>query len=406
MITNSRVTDLDDRALLNTAKRLATDERRATASLLRAIMEIDRRRLYLGEGCASMFAYCTQVLHLSEGGAYNRIETARAAREYPVILELFEQSAITLTAVRLLAPHLTPENHVAVLASARHQSKRHIEELVVSLRPKPDAPVVVRKLPAGRTATAVSGVPTPSNEREDAVATSPAAAASRRDVARQTPLSPARIAPLAPERYRIQLTVSRETHDKFRRAQALLRHAVPSGNAAEIFERALTLLIETLERQRFAETSRPRTSRPAAERSRHVPAAVRREVWRRDGGRCAFLGAEGRCRETAFLEFHHIEPYAVGGAAVVENIELRCRAHNVYEAELFFGTERRTGRRGRAGNNSFRNEWRLAPSDAWEFLRANFTDGVLVVAPAARQHVALLRRLAKSGVSGAAPMTQ
>ena len=302
-------------------------------------MEIDRRRLYLGEGCASMFAYCTQVLHLSEGSAYNRIEAARAAREYPVILELFEQSAITLTAVRLLAPHLTPENHVAVLASARHQSKRHIEELVVSLRPKPDAPVVVRKLPAGRTATAVSGVPTPSDEREDAVATSPAAAASRRDVARQTPLSSARIAPLAPERYRIQLTVSRETHDKFRRAQALLRHAVPSGNAAEIFERALTLLIETLERQRFAETSRPRTSRPAAERSRHVPAAVRREVWRRDGGRCAFVGAEGRCRETAFLEFHHIEPYAVGGAAVVENIELRCRAHNVYEAELFFGTD-------------------------------------------------------------------
>ena len=246
--TSPHVTDLDDRALLDAAKRLATDERRATASLLRAIMEIDRRRLYLGEGCASMFAYCTQVLHLSEGGAYNRIEAARAAREYPVILELFEQSAVTLTAFRLLAPHLTPENHVAVLASARHQSKRHIEELVASLRPKPDAPVVVRRLPAGRTATAVSGVSAPSDGRDDAAAALPSAPESRRDVARQTPLSPARIAPLAPERYRIQLTVSRETHDKFRRAQALLRHAVPSGDAAEIFDRALRLLIESLER--------------------------------------------------------------------------------------------------------------------------------------------------------------
>ena len=334
--TSPRFTDLDDHALLDAAKRLATDERRATASLLRAIMEIDRRRLYLGEGCASMFAYCTQVLHLSEGGAYNRIEAARAARAYPVILELFAQSAITLTAVRLLAPHLTPENHVAVLASARHQSKRQIEELVVSLRPKPDAPVVVRRLPAGRTATAVLGFP--SDEREDTVAASPAAE-SRRDVARQTPLAPAPIAPLAPERYRIQLTVSRETHDKFRRAQALLRHAVPSGDAAAIFDRALTLLIESLERQRFAETPRPRASRPAAGRSRHVPAAVRRDVWRRDGGRCAFVGAEGRCRETAFLEFHHVEPYATGGAATVENIQLRCRAHNVYEAQLFFGND-------------------------------------------------------------------
>ena len=339
MTTNSRVADLDDRVLLNTAKRLATDERRATASLLRAIMEIDRRRLYRGEGCASMFAYCTQVLHLSEGGAYNRIEAARAAREYPVILELFEQSAITLTAVRLLAPHFTPANHVAVLASARHQSKRRIEELVVSLRPKPDAAVIVRRLPAGRTATAVSGLSAPSDRREDAVAAPPAAAASRRDVARQTPLSPARVAPLAPERYRIQLTVSRETHDKFRRARALLRHAVPTGDAAEIFDRALTRLVESLERRRFAETPRPRAARPANERSRHVPAAVRREVWRRDGGRCAFFGAEGRCRETALLEFHHVEPYAAGGAATTENIQLRCRAHNVYEAELFFGTD-------------------------------------------------------------------
>ena len=75
-----------------------------------------------------MFRYCTQVLHLAEGAAYNRIEAARAARSYPLILELFEQSAITLTAVRLLAPHLTADNHVAVLTSATHKSKRQIEE--------------------------------------------------------------------------------------------------------------------------------------------------------------------------------------------------------------------------------------------------------------------------------------
>jgi hypothetical protein len=157
--------DLDDRPLLDAAKRLATEERRATAALLSALMEIDSRRLYLGEGCASMFAYCTQVLHLAEGAAYNRIEAARAARSYPLILELFEQSAITLTAVRLLAPHLTAENHAAVLAAARHKAKREIEELVAALRPKPDAPVVVRKLPAPRTGSpaallAASSAPT------------------------------------------------------------------------------------------------------------------------------------------------------------------------------------------------------------------------------------------------------
>ena len=64
---------------------------------------------------------------------------------------------------------------------------------------------------------------------------------------------------------------------------------------------------------------------------------MRREVWKRDGGQCAFVGTEGRCSERGFLEFHHVEPYAVGGPAVVDNVALRCRAHNVYEAERYFG---------------------------------------------------------------------
>ena len=140
MATNaSMFTNMEDRALLDAAKHLVVEEHLATAALLRALMEIDTRRLYLGEGCASMFSYCTQVLHLAEGAAYNRIEAARAARN-TLILELFEQGAVTLTAVRLLAPHLTDENHVAVLKSATHKSKREIEELVCALQPRPDAP--------------------------------------------------------------------------------------------------------------------------------------------------------------------------------------------------------------------------------------------------------------------------
>jgi hypothetical protein len=350
-------TTLDDRPLLEITKRLAIDERRATAALLRALIEIDRRCLYLGEGCASLFTYCTQVLHLSEGGAYNRIEAARAARSYPLILTLIEESAITLTAVRLLAPHLSAENHTAVLAAARHQSKRDVEALVARLRPKPDAPEIVRKLssvsleprlvptePSAMAATTpVAARPLATGPATEAapsattegLTTGPLAPTAQHPM---PPTSPAaRVTPLSPERYRLQLTMSRETHDLFRRAQALLRRAVRSGDAAEILRRALTLLVDDLERKRFAETSRPRATQSSRSGSRHVPAAVRREVWRRDAGRCAFIGAAGRCCETAFLEFHHVKPYAAGGPATVENIQLRCAAHNGYEARLFYG---------------------------------------------------------------------
>jgi hypothetical protein len=170
-----------------------------------------------------------------------------------------------------------------------------------------------------------------------------------------SPTPAARVTPLSAERYRLQLTMSREAYDLFRHAQALLRHAVPSGNAAVILNRALTLLVDDLEKKRFAETSRPRPDQTARPGSRHVPAAVRREVWRRDGGRCAFVGARslsrddisrvssayalsgfGAIRAVALAKADHVEPYWVGGPATVDNIQVRCAAHNHYEAQLFF----------------------------------------------------------------------
>jgi len=151
------------------------------------------------------------------------------------------------------------------------------------------------------------------------------------------PLGP-KIEPLAPERYKLQFTVNRETYDKLRRVQDLLRHCLPSGDTAAIFDRALTLLLMDLERKKLAITERPRNGRSTGSGSRHVPAAVRRAVWTRDGGRCRFEGPAGRCRETGLLEFHHVVPYADGGATTAENLELRCSAHNRYEAEQWFGS--------------------------------------------------------------------
>ena len=55
---------------------------------------------------------------------------------------------------------------------------------------------------------------------------------------------------------------SPETHDKLRRVQDLLRHSIPDGDPAAIFDRALTLLLSDLERAKLAATARPRTSRP------------------------------------------------------------------------------------------------------------------------------------------------
>lgn len=341
MSTNvfSLVDQLSDQDLVAQVKLLAQGERDATASLIAHLAVLDERGLYRAEGYSSTFTYCLQVLHLSEHAAYGRIEAARAARRYPIILELLANGSVNLTTVMLLAPHLTRENHVGVLQAARHQRKRHVEEIVARLRPQPAVPSSIRRLPApNRT------LESPSGAECDAARLDSSDEVPLLTLA--TPIRPAVVAPLAPERYKVQFTASVEMHEKLRLTQELLRHQIPDGDIAQVIDRALSALLKDLKRQKFAATDQPNTrisgrvpgDRSAASRTRQIPAEVRRKVWVRDGGRCAFVAQNGhRCTERGFLEFHHVVPYSAGGEATADNIQLRCRAHNGFEAELFFG---------------------------------------------------------------------
>jgi hypothetical protein len=115
----------------------AQRERRATAGLVAALAELDVRRLYLAQGYSSLFAYCTQALHLSEYAAYGRIDAARAARRCPLILQLLADGCVTLTTITLLGPHLTEDNHERLLEAATRRSRRQVEALVAALQPVP-----------------------------------------------------------------------------------------------------------------------------------------------------------------------------------------------------------------------------------------------------------------------------
>jgi hypothetical protein len=150
---------MTDDALLARTKTLAGRERDATAELIAHLAELETRSLHLAAGYGSMFAYCRDALSLSEHEAYNRIEAARAARRFPLVLERLAQGTVNLTTVRLLAPHLTPGNHVEVLESARGLRKPQVEELVARLMPRADVPASIRKLPAPKPAVAPGGAP-------------------------------------------------------------------------------------------------------------------------------------------------------------------------------------------------------------------------------------------------------
>ncbi len=144
---------------------------------------------------------------------------------------------------------------------------------------------------------------------------------------------------MAPSRYKIQFTASGELRDKLARLTALM----PGNDLASVVEAAVTEKIERLEAKRFGQTKNPRKNLEEADTSpgvRGISAPVRRFVWDRDGGQCTYRRNGRRCPAREGIEFHHDDPYGLGGDRSANNIRLMCAQHNAYMAEQDYGKEK------------------------------------------------------------------
>jgi hypothetical protein len=385
MMDVGRVTDQE---LIAQLRHLVRADRTLSARLLVHLGEVDARGMYRQDAYPSMFAYCVEELGMSEAEAYLRIQAARLGRQFPLILRLFANGSLHLTAIKLLGPHLTAANHAQLLEQASGKNKREIELIVATVAPRPDVPSRMRKLPEPSSARVTSAPArvTPGSHAGQATgaadsasratqatvhaagaADSPTAAPASRatqatgavhastaaptshatqpEFALSAPRPAASSTPLRPGRYKLELTAGQALHDKLEQLKNLLRHQVPDGDLATIVERAVDLLVDETLKQRFAQVRtprKPRSNKRGVRRrklnSRYIPRAVVREVHERDGEQCTFVSSDGkRCRERGYLELHHRDPFARGGEATAANLTLLCRCHNSLLAERDFG---------------------------------------------------------------------
>jgi len=379
---------LSDAALIREFRTSLLQVREGTALLLAQIAEIDARRLFAPAGYSSMFLYCVREFHFSEDAAWRRIQAARAARRFPAIFQAVKEGRLHLTAICLIAPHLTAGNLEELIRAATHQSRVAIQAWLARRFPQALPPParerirLVQPAPARvkqETTVLFGGHTEPpgsllSGHVEASTATERGLARSQRStepadpsVFDMKPPSDTESVPVVAARYVVQVTISGDTHEKLQHARALLSHVVGT-DVAQVIDRALDALIERLEskkaglkatngpeprgtslpgpkntRRQLAHPGVKHTALPGEDgngnRGRYIPREVRREVWKRDGGRCTFVGPDGqRCEEQWFLEFDHVKPLAHGGAATVEGLRLRCRAHNQLEADRAFGS--------------------------------------------------------------------
>lgn len=94
-----RLQSLSDQEILSRIHELAVRERSLTRAVLLHLNEIERRRLHLKLGYASMFDYCTSGLGYSSSAAARRIRTTRCIARFPEVFVLLEANEVNLSTV-------------------------------------------------------------------------------------------------------------------------------------------------------------------------------------------------------------------------------------------------------------------------------------------------------------------
>ena len=321
------------REVLSETDHIVAQDRKLTLRLLANLHEIESHKFYLELGYGSMFDYCTGHLKFSEPAALRRIRTARCLAAYPQLHPMLENGDVSLTTVALISYHMKPENAVSLIEAIQNKSKREVERLIAALEPlsivPPDRsrPIVVPVVTCAKSTSSGDGKKLSSVDES----TPPAASIVEREVRQFKRM------------VHSEFTAEEETMQKLDRVRSLASHRLSMGTSlgqlidfmAEYFLKRE----DPIQRQKRREERASVTKAPAAtsDNPRQIPAAVRDQVFVRDG-QCTYVGPDGkRCNSTHVLQVDHIRPVARRGAASIENLRLLCAEHNRLESERLMG---------------------------------------------------------------------
>ncbi len=343
---------------------LLRNERRSMADFISELAAFDRRRCWEELGYPSLFEFLVRELGLSRGNAFYRAKAVYLVQRFPEVLDALREGKLCITSIAEVARVMTPENRAEVLPRFFHVSRQEAKLVSAELSPRSVVPIrevvtvaVEREqvaAPAPTAALLPSAVPQVSAPPVHPVNS---AATNALQPTREARPEPRRDVtdPLTAELSRLHLTVTRELLAKVEAARLALSHSHPGATIADVLELgAEAALARDAKRRALVAKPRPRraANQAATSDSDHIPAEIRREVWRRDAGCCQWkLASGGICGSKMRPQLDHIVPKGKGGPTTVENLRVLCERHNQYAARLAYGDELMSRyRQARAGS--------------------------------------------------------
>lgn len=334
----SKLERLSNAELDRSAEQLVYAEKRNVAKLIAHLAEMSRRKAALELGYKSLFDYCVQRLHLSEGSVASRIHIANVSIRFPQVLVALSANRLSLTVAGLLAPHLSRDNVDELLSDCAGMTKNAVLEHLVTLAPKPVFEPSIRKRPEPKP---VRGV------------TPPASAPAHEETTPKQPRPPSSLNILQPARadeFNFRFSADRDFKDKFERLAEVMGVENAQKHMAEIIEKALDIALEKkdpkkkLERRKARQrqsrpdeiVENPRNDEPA--KSRYIPSEVVERIHARARHQCEYAGPDGtRCSSRTGLQIDHVRPFAIFLSNDERFLRLLCPAHNQLEAEHVYG---------------------------------------------------------------------
>lgn len=311
MNRHTHLSRLTNDELIARLKAKVKAERETLVDILDCLREVELRKLYLERGYSSLFAFVTQELGYSESAALRRIDAMRLGHALPEVNEKIKEGVVNLSTIGKLSQFIRQKEKInetripveekkALLAKIEGQSARATESFFITLAPE----TLPEKLEKAR--------------------------------------------PLTEEFTELKIIVSKDFITKLDRVRELHGHIEAAATRAQLMEYVMDFYLKKKDpamKEHKEIVKKPMELPPTrrwTERSRNIPQAVRREVFKRNAYQCSFtdLRTGRRCESRHRLEIDHQIPFAMGGSHTLQNLTVLCSAHNKLAAVKQLGPEK------------------------------------------------------------------